>query len=312
MEIFLKKTKNLIMPVVLTCVFALNVGTIQAACFWVCDNFAPCPSGYSVYTNQMLPWPWSPYGWACFPCGGYGCFGAAWTPTFGFRGGMVCSQITSYFLGNPAYPLGSCMEPGSYVTACNAECAPNHFNCKIGPVIPGSPRNEPTGWAWACQGFNGRNDHCFEPYPVPVVNGACQTFLSGVDPLPTASNQLCLTGTASAVSGNGTNSSPWTWTCVGSGTGHTNANCYAKKPCVYDNYSCSRSPFDVKCENTYPENCGKSLPVNMVCSARDVNGTCSGVLSQSDCVNAGVPCSNSTETCASCPLEPGRWREVAP
>ncbi len=173
MEIFLKNAKNLIMPVVLACVFALNVGTIQAACFWVCDNFAPCPSGYSVYTNQMLPWPWSPYGWACFPCGGY-----CWLPGGGHAAGPVCATG----------PYSGCIDIGPYCThyafVCNGECDPAHFKCKVGNLINLGNLPNDAGWYWDCGGVNGGfTDHCSETNCAPntCVGQTC-TNPSGVVP----------------------------------------------------------------------------------------------------------------------------------
>ena len=292
MKIICKNTKNIIIAVAFAFIFLVNASPAEAEC-----HYNICPAGYTYTTNFVGYWSYGGHFTAgCFPCGGY-----CWVG-IGYPQGPVCAHITSYW---GSYPLAdSCISPGSYLSYCNAECAPNHFGCKIGPAR--AQRNEATGWAWYCEGYNGRNDYCFEPYP---VNGACQTFPSGVNPLPVS---ICSAGTASAVSGNGTNSFPWTWTCAGSGGG-TTANCTAKKPCVYDNYRCERSMTDEKCVDNYLKYCEKTLAVNMICNAIDVNGTCSaGALSQSDCVAHGVPCANSTETCAPCPLEPGRWREVAP
>jgi hypothetical protein len=55
-----------------------------------------------------------------------------------------------------------------------------------------------------------------------VVNGAC--VVGGLYVSKPSNPYLCVTGTASAVSGNG----PWSWDCNGSGSGHINAiNCTA-------------------------------------------------------------------------------------
>jgi len=304
MKIICNNPKNIIIAVVFACICLASAAPAEAGCYQVCDPmYAPCPSGYSVYTNQMLPWPWSPYGWACFPCGGY-----CWLSGGGHAAGPVCATG----------PYSGCINIGPYLTGwncyerCDGEC---NNSIRNACTIPNSLINSiwqgenATDWTWYCPGKNGGSNsvQCSFPKPSPV-NGSCQTFPSGIDPLPSSK---CLTGTASAVLGLGTNSSPWTWTCLGS-NGGADAPCSAKKPCVYNNYQCTRLTTDVKCAETYPENCEKSLAVNMICSATDVNRSCSGVISQSDCVAAGVPCSNDTETCASCPLKPGMWREVAP
>lgn len=58
--------------------------------------------------------------------------------------------------------------------------------------------------------------------PPPVVNGACGPA-NGVPVSSPPTADLCSAGTPSAVTGSG----PWSWTCTGSGTGHTNASCSA-------------------------------------------------------------------------------------
>ena len=57
-----------------------------------------------------------------------------------------------------------------------------------------------------------------------VVNGLCGTNNGrAFSVLPTSAANLCASGGASAVSGNG----PWSWTCIGSGLGASNSNCAA-------------------------------------------------------------------------------------
>lgn len=315
MKIICKNPRNIIIAVAFAFVCLASADTAEAACYKkkVCDVpvYGPsCPSWQPYYVSTQVVSYGSP-SMVCWPIGGYSC---------GLGNFMVCCAASNPWAGgwgNWSYPSKaivaySCRD----VEVCNGECDNSILNACTTPnslIASFGQTDDANYWYWYCpgKGPGGLNSpQCSLHKPVP---GACQTFSSGIDPLPTASNQLCVNGgTASPVLGNGTNSSEWSWTCSGQYGGSPSGTCTAKKPCVYDNYSCSRSPFDVKCENTYPENCGKSLPVSMICSARDVNGTCSGVPSQSNCVNAGVPCSNSTETCASCPLEPGIWREVTP
>lgn len=55
-----------------------------------------------------------------------------------------------------------------------------------------------------------------------VVNGACGSA-NGQTLTTAPTDNLCLAGTPSAVSGSG----PWAWTCAGSGTGATTASCSA-------------------------------------------------------------------------------------
>ena len=310
MKIFCNNTKNIIIVAVFAIICLVNDTPAEAECY-----FSNCPQGYTYINNQIQPYPWSPYGWACFPCTGYGCFGAAWTPTFGFRGGMVCSQITSYFLGNPAYPLGSCMEPGSYVTACNAECAPNHFNCKIGPVIPGSPRNGATGWEWACAGFNGRDDYCFESYP--PVNGTCSSPANHLAGCANGTTQVNLV----------TSADKWTWGCNGlyggtntSAVACVETNC-APNICVGQTctnasgvVSGTRQPdWEEKCVriaiDCTQEYCESTIPdSSYICTLHDNNG-CSPDASCDASTKCPAPL---TQNCLACPRDAGGWREVSP
>ena len=55
-----------------------------------------------------------------------------------------------------------------------------------------------------------------------IVNGDCGSS-SGTTVTSAPTTNLCTAGSASAVSGSG----PWTWTCDGSGTNHTDDSCYA-------------------------------------------------------------------------------------
>jgi len=57
-----------------------------------------------------------------------------------------------------------------------------------------------------------------------AVNGVCGSS-NGANFYSAPATNLCTAGSASAVSGTG----PWTWSCVGSGTGHTDASCSANK-----------------------------------------------------------------------------------
>ena len=73
-------------------------------------------------------------------------------------------------------------------------------------------------WNWMCAGLNGGTTaNCSAPLtPPPPVNGVCGAANGvAVSTAPTAN--LCTTGTASAVSGNG----PWNWMCTGSNGGST-------------------------------------------------------------------------------------------
>ena len=305
MKIICKNTKNIIIAFAFACIFLVNASPAEAECYPVCNPIlAPCPGGYSVWQNQMYPWALSPFLWACFPCGGYGCWLG---PAYGHVGGPVCA--TSLYSG--------CIDIGPYVVGwncfdrCNGEC---NNSVLYGCTVPNSTTaainigETATHWTWQCPQKNGGNNSGTCSYPKPSVNGACQTSPSGVDPLPAS---ICVAGTASAVLGSGTNIDPWSWTCKGSGPLGTDASCTARKPCVYNNYQCITSGSN-PCVDNYLANCEKSVTISKICVATDVNGTCSGALSQSDCVSHGVSCANSMETCPSCPVKFGGWREVSP
>ncbi|HRY28038.1 MAG TPA: hypothetical protein P5323_02780 [Candidatus Moranbacteria bacterium] len=330
MKIICKNTRNIIIAVAFVCICLVGAETAEAGCYlsYQVIRYESCPVGKSLQLNYPQWWPpsalrcnlYPPYNnpihplynerCACFPCGGYACMGGGGGLPFG-----------TYCANNSGY--GGCEAPGSHpvynwVWRCDGDCnnsilyactTPNSLIASIGPKT-----DDASYWYWYCPGNTyGINSSRCQFSKEPIVNGSCQTFPSGVDPLPTASNQLCATGTASAVSGLGTYEYPWTWTCFGSSGGADDPSCSAKKPCEYTEYKCTRSSADVTCEDTYPENCEKILPVNKICHATDRFNSCPP-LSQSDCKAAAgsSDCDNTTETCASCPINPGAWREVSP
>lgn len=80
-------------------------------------------------------------------------------------------------------------------------------------------------WTWTCSGLNGgiaascatvKSTPPAPPPPGPPVNGLCGSN-NGVAMLLQPMDNLCSTGTPTAVSGNG----PWNWNCIGENSGMT-------------------------------------------------------------------------------------------
>lgn len=78
-------------------------------------------------------------------------------------------------------------------------------------------------WTWTCSGMNGgvaascsamKNTPPAPPPPGPALNGLCGSA-NGVATLVQPMDNLCSTGTPSAISGNG----PWNWNCIGENSG---------------------------------------------------------------------------------------------
>jgi len=93
----------------------------------------------------------------------------------------------------------------------SANVKPLENLCAVGTasaVTGGNTQIPLTYWSWTCAGTNGGTPaSCSAPVPgqCGLANGKIMTTE------PTAGPDLCLAGTASAVSGTG----PWTWTCTG-------------------------------------------------------------------------------------------------
>jgi hypothetical protein len=116
-----------------------------------------------------------------------------------------------------------------------------------------------------------------------VVNGQCVVGGQYVS-IPT-NPYLCLRGTASPSPVNGGVNGPWTWSCLGSGTGHTDAlNCSATKIVsgIDSRFNCSNlsmtnpavSPVNVNNTTTWTVTPLSSCPTcSKVWSVVDNNGT---------------------------------------
>ncbi len=152
---------------------------------------------------------------------------------------------------------------------------------------------------WTCSGQNGgaSSGTCSASRSTPVVNGSCgtanTTYASGVTSY--GADTFCSAGTPSPASpafpaaGSSTN-----WTCVGSGTGHTDASCTAVRNAVatYNlsvtatsslGGSVTSSPAGINCGGTCtaPFNNNSSVTLTAVPRSslwrfRDWGGDCSG------------------------------------
>jgi len=132
---------------------------------------------------------------------------------------------------------------GSVFAAVNGECGPLNGHSYRAPFSPSTSSElcytgTPSGihgsgpWTWTCYGKDGgTNAYCsaertsVNPYICccEPVNGQCGSS-NGKYFTSAPTSNLCVSGTASAVSGSG----PWTWTCYGK-DGGTNAYCSANR-----------------------------------------------------------------------------------
>ena len=88
-------------------------------------------------------------------------------------------------------------------------------------------------WSWSCTGSNGGSTaSCSDKLASTTINGTCGSA-NGVTVSVKPTANLCITGTASAVSGSG----PWSWSCTGSNGGST-ASCSDKLASTTINGTC--------------------------------------------------------------------------
>jgi hypothetical protein len=152
------------------------------------------------------------------------------TPT----GGLCTSGTATAVTGNGPWGWTCAGANGGTNATCAAQLTPINGVCGTanGTQVTAAPTaklcatgvaSAVTGngpWAWACAGDNGGINATCSAQVVPV-NGTCGTANNTrLSAAPTAN--LCATGTATAVAGQG----PWTWACNGS-NGGTNATCSA-------------------------------------------------------------------------------------
>lgn len=150
--------------------------------------------------------------------------GTVWTQTVQITYTAGNSDpVSAGGMGSPGWIRGTASYIGSAPAA--ATCGPaSGVGATTVPTTNLCPSGETasailgTGpWDWNCVNNTNATDTiaCSAP-----INGSCGT--AGGAQTPTApTTNLCATGTASAVSGNG----PWNWTCAGIGAGATNASC---------------------------------------------------------------------------------------
>lgn len=100
------------------------------------------------------------------------------------------------------------------------------------------------------------------------------------------------------------------WDTLGVSTGKKTAT-ITVIPCVptYSDHFCSASE-DIDC--ALSENCGKISIVTAVCMATNSCTSETDIVPNSDCVDLGIDCANSTSNCSACPESNYNWREVAP
>lgn len=193
-----------------------------------------CVSGKTREVSGDGPWNWTCYGdnggaaVNCTApkridgqCGSAHQAGSAEKPQLG----LCTSGAASDVIGSGPWQWSCGGAGGGLTVNCMAEplvhaaCGPAHgVSTTSSPTSGLCASGIPTSvlgagpWLWSCQGAHGGSAaNCMAPMQ---VNGACgsadATPIAGA---PTAN--LCRSGTASSVSGNG----PWSWTCQGGGGG---------------------------------------------------------------------------------------------
>jgi hypothetical protein len=150
--------------------------------------------------------------------------------------------------GSNGSGTASCAAPLAVNGACGSAngfavfAAPTSNLCSTG-ISSTVSGNGP--WAWNCSGSNGGNTaSCAAPLSQQSVNGFCGTANGAPISKPPTTN-LCGTGAASTVTGNG----PWDWQCTGA-NGGTAASCQAPvggtpSPVLVQHVASSANPVGV-------------------------------------------------------------------
>ena len=154
-----------------------------------------CKSGHETAVIGDGPWSWS--------CTGSG-------------------ENTTVSCTAPVLKEGACGE----ANGIGAASMPHSGLCASGNASAVSGTNGNGGpWNWKCTGENGgASVSCFAPV---LLNAACGAA-HGVGVAVAPAENLCGSGTASAVSGTQGNDGPWNWTCNGE-NGGAMADCMAPK-----------------------------------------------------------------------------------
>ncbi len=108
-----------------------------------------------------------------------------------------------------------------------------------------------------------------------TINGACNAMTNGstVSSAPVSPN-LCTAGTESSVT---TNATTYTWNCTGTGTGHTDAGCYANIQGSKVNGKCGSANY-VPVSSAPTQNlCTAGTESSVTTNASTYTWTCSGV-----------------------------------
>jgi hypothetical protein len=151
------------------------------------------PSSVSPGSGSQVPWSW-----VCL----------------GVNGGNL-----AYCQGAAPGQDGACGPAAG--TVLSAAPAQSDY-CSVGAVATVSQGSATVPWTWTCLGVDGgSNAACASVIASNPVNGVCGAA-NGAKFAAAPSANLCASGTASAVTGNG----PWTWSCAGANGGST-ASCGA-------------------------------------------------------------------------------------
>ncbi|HVY12565.1 MAG TPA: hypothetical protein VHB73_03260, partial [Alphaproteobacteria bacterium] len=193
-----------------------------------------CASGKSSGLSGAGPWYWTcegGNGGGMAQCVAYkpengGCGPANNVPARSApESGLCASGRETTVIGNGPWSW-SCVGTGNAATVTctaplivSAACGPAHGVGVAAPPTQGlCASGNPTTiigagpWLWSCQGSNGgETANCMAPLLTSGVCGAAAQMPATSAP----KTDLCQSGTASAVAGDG----PWSWTCTGTGGG---------------------------------------------------------------------------------------------
>jgi hypothetical protein len=212
-----------------------------------------CATGHASSVQGAGPWNWSCYGsnGTTIDCTTSvrvnGICGEAltWSSTDKPADTTLCTAGTAASLSATAPWSWSCAGNNTGTTANCSNTEPINGHCgyadqKSSVSVPGNSdlcsngnSTEPSensngkGWTWSCNGINsGTIASCAS---AKMINGSCgsanaTTLMSP----PTASDNLCTTGTASPII---TLLSSWTWQCMGENQG-TSSQCMAESHAI--------------------------------------------------------------------------------